>query len=130
MPVITCGSEIADSTFDITDLIEQLIVNLAIDPGAIVKRKGGVEREALKVSDGVNILLSVIAVLEQFFDRNVGFQVNDWHIGLNGWTVESRGGCLSSLFARFVPGRGADCKALGTGYDGVEGVQGGTRNEG
>lgn len=111
------------------DLVEKLAVNRPVDTVSVVERQGRVEREPGDVVDGVDGSGAAFAVLEQLLDAHGGFEVENGHVRLCSWAVESRGGRLSAALARLVPGRGADGESLRGRDDRVEGVEHGTGNE-
>lgn len=130
LPVVAGTAEVGDTTLDINNLMQQLIVDIAFDTESVVESKTGVEGEALEVSLGVDIAGAVLAVLEQFLDTGSAFEVDNGHVGLHGRAVQRGGGRLATTLAGFIPGRGTDGEALRGRYDAVEGVEGGTGDQG
>lgn len=129
LPVVAGTAEVGDTTLDINDLVQQLIVHIALDTETVVESKTGVEGEALEVGLGVDIAGAVLAVLEQFLDTGGAFEVDNGHVGLHGGTVQRGRGGLATTLAGLIPGRGTDSEALRRGYDAVEGVEGGTGDQ-
>jgi hypothetical protein len=83
--------------------LQQFIVDPSVNSRSIVECQGRIESEALEVSDGVDVFLSISAIFEKFFDGNVGFEVDDWHVTLHSWSVKSSSRCLSALLAGLIP---------------------------
>ncbi len=84
----------------------------------------------MEVSYRIEIFCPVGGIFEELADGGGAFEVDYWHVGLDGGTVESCSSGFATGFAGFVPGGGADCEALGGGDDGVKGMEGGTGDEG
>lgn len=130
LPVVAGTAEVGDTTFHIDDFVQQLIVHIALDTEPVVEGETGVEGETLEVGFGVDIAGTVLAVLEQLLDTRGAFEVDDGHVGLHGGAVQCGRSGLATTLAGFIPGRGTDGEALRGGYDAVESVEGGTRDEG
>lgn len=103
LPVIASRSEVTNRALDITDLLQQLVINLAVDSVAIVQSERSVESKPLEICNWINVLLAVAAVVQELFDGDVGLEIDDGHVGLHCRPVESCGSGFSSLFARLVP---------------------------
>lgn len=80
LPVIAGTAEIGDTTLHIDDLVQQLIVHIALDTEPVVEGETGVEGETLEVGFGVDIAGTVLAVLEQLLDTRGAFEVDDGHV--------------------------------------------------
>jgi hypothetical protein len=96
----------------VCDLLQQRIVDVAIDPLTIVQCERCRESKACEIRSRVDIVLSSIAVDDHLFDALRALVVDDGHVALYRWSVESGGCGLASGLAAFVPRRGADCEAF------------------
>ena len=86
------------------DLLEQSIVDVTIDPLAVVQRERGRQGKACKVRSWVDVVLAPVAVDEHLFDTLRALVVDDGHVALYCWAIESGGRGLASSLAALVPG--------------------------
>ena len=100
-----------------------------MDAVTIVQSQARVQRKTLKIRSRINVDLPELAVLEHFDNADVGLEVDDGHVRLHGGPVKRSRSSLAPVFARLVPWRGTNGKALGAGHNLVESVQRGSRDE-
>lgn len=130
LPVVTGTPKIRNTPFNIHDLLEQFIRDIARDPEPIVQRETRVQRKPLEVFRRVDVYRPVLGIMQQLADALSRLEVDNGHVGLHGGAVQGCRGGFATALARLVPGGGTDGKALGAGYDAVEGVEGWARDEG
>ena len=130
LPVVGRAAEIGHAALDVTDFLQQLVIDVAFDAEAVVKCQTGVEGKPLEVRGRVHVQGAVLAVAVQFLDAGVGLKVDDGHIGLCRRSIQGRGSGLATSLAGFIPRRSADGEALGAGDDAVESVEGRSRDQG
>lgn len=112
LPVIAGAAEVGDATLDSDNLLKKLIVDVALNAEAVVEGERGVQSKALEIRGRVDVLRSILAILEQLSDACRGLQINNGHVRLNGGTVQRGGGSLATTLARLVPGGGSDRESL------------------
>lgn len=122
LPVVARAAEVAHAPLHVGDLVEQLIILVAGNPVPVVECERSVERISLPVCPWVEVNFPTLGIGEQFFDADVGFEVNVRHVRLDGGAVERSCGGLAAVLAGFVPWGSSDGEALRGGYDGVEGM--------
>ncbi len=129
MPVIGRGAEVGDYALNVADFLQKFVVDAAVKSSSIVQGERSVQCEALEINDWINVDGAVFGVLKNLLDGDVALQVENRHVGLHSWTVESSGSCLATVLAGLIPWRGADGEALRGGNNCVEGVEGWTGDE-
>ena len=86
------------------DLLEQSIVDVTIDPLAVVQRERGRQGKACKVRSWVDVVLAPVAVDEHLFDTLRALVVDDGHVTLHRRAVKSSGRRLASSLTALIPG--------------------------
>ena len=102
LPIMADTSQVANLSFAVDSLFQNLVVNIAIDSDSVVQGQADVERKALEVSVRVNI--PFLAIPEELVDAGGRFKVDDRQVRLDCVSVQSSCSRLSSALCRFCPG--------------------------
>lgn len=103
LPVVASRSEVGNLALNVSDFVEKLRVDVAIDAEAVVQSQRSVERKSGKVGRWVKVLASVLAIVKKFLDADERFEVENWHVRLNSRAVEGSGGGLPAVLAGLIP---------------------------
>lgn len=80
LPVVARRSEVANNALNVANLLQQLIIDRSIDSRSIIQCQGRIKGKALEVGDWVDIHSAILRVIENLFDRDVAFEVKNWHV--------------------------------------------------
>lgn len=80
MPIITGGSEVGNLAFNISNLLEQFTVDIAMDTATVIERQGGVESESGKIKRRVHIYLASFGIFKHLLDTDHRFEVKNGHV--------------------------------------------------
>ena len=62
------------------DLLEELIIDRAIDSRSIVECQRGVQSEALEVGNWIDVDGAILGVVKDLFNADVAFKIEDRHV--------------------------------------------------
>lgn len=63
-----------------TDFLQKLIINGAVDPSAVIESERSIERESLEVRNGIDVHCAILRVVENLLDAHVAFEIENWHV--------------------------------------------------
>lgn len=117
------AADVSQLTLDSDDLVEEVITDGSIQTDAIVERQGDVEREALEVAIGIDVVIQ-LEIAEELVDARHGLKIYKGQVCLHGLSIQGSGSSLACTLHRVIPWRGTECKdALCLGDDLVKGPE-------